>query len=239
MNIFLNKDYYLRISDFDKYGRIFPSSVLDIFQDIAASHANEIGIGFNSMKEHNSLWVLTKVKYEIQKSPSPHETVHVKTWPLAPEKIRFIREYHITDSKGETLIKGSSEWVVINFETRKIMSAVDVFPIKDGFLSDKMFSEPLKKIADIELCENPYSVKTAFTDCDINGHVNNIKYASFILDALELPADKNIKTFQLDYIKEVLSNTELNLYCKYGENDIFVKGLGSDEKKRFTCHITL
>lgn len=239
MNVSLEKDYYLRISDFDRYGRLKASSVLDIFQDIAASHANELGIGFDAMIANETVWVLTKVKFEVFGQPSMYQTVHVKTWPLEPEKIIFRREYHITNDTGETLIKGTSEWCVMHSVKRRLVSAADAFPIKEGFLTDEMFDERLKKIPDIELNEAPYVTKTTFSDCDINGHVNNIKYANYVFDALELAADKHIKTFQVDYIQEVVSGTELSIHTSVNENEIIAKGVGDDGKKKFSCHIRI
>ena len=44
-----SKEYTLRAGDFDKYDRIMPSAVLDLFQDAAGQHAEEIGVGFADM----------------------------------------------------------------------------------------------------------------------------------------------------------------------------------------------
>ena len=40
------REYTLRAGDFDKFDRIKPSAVLDLFQDVAGQHAEEIGVGF-------------------------------------------------------------------------------------------------------------------------------------------------------------------------------------------------
>jgi len=238
MNVSLERDYYLRISDFDRYNRLKASSVLDIFQDIAASHANELGIGFDEMNANNALWVLSKVKFEILKQPAAYETVHVKTWPLHPDKLIFTREYIITDKDNDIIAKGTSEWVVINSATRKLAPAADFFPIKEGFLTDKMFEGKIKKIADFPSSNEAYRVQTTFSDCDINGHVNNIRYACYVMDALELSKDKHIKTFQIDYTQEVASGTVLHIHSDIKDNEIFAKGVGDDDKKKFSCHIT-
>ncbi len=239
MNVSLEKDYYLRISDFDRYNRLKSSSILDIFQDIAANHANELGIGFDEMSANETLWVLSKVKFEMQKQPKSYETVHVKTWPLQPDKLICTRNYLITDNSGDIIVKGTSEWVVINSSTRKLVPVLDIFPIKEGFLTDRMFEGKIKKIADFDSDDTVYNVKTTFSDCDINGHVNNTKYANYVMDALELSEDKNIKTFQIDYSQEVISGTELCIHSEINDKDILAKGVGDDGKKKFACHMIL
>lgn len=45
----------LRNSDFDFYGKIKPSSVLDIFQEAATRHAEILGVGFSASIEKNML----------------------------------------------------------------------------------------------------------------------------------------------------------------------------------------
>ena len=49
MNKLWKKEYYLRASDFDKFNHIKPSAVLDLFQDAAGQHADELGVGFDQM----------------------------------------------------------------------------------------------------------------------------------------------------------------------------------------------
>lgn len=239
MNVSLERDYYLRISDFNRYGRLKASSILDIFQDIAASHANELGIGFDAMIANETIWVLSKVKFEIFSQPDLYETVHVKTWPLQPDKLIFTRDYLITDKNGETVAKGTSEWVVINSVTRKLVPAADSFPIKEGFITERMFEGKIKKIPEFTSENESYVVNAAFSDCDINGHVNNIQYANYVMDALDLDESKSIKTFQIDYSQEVMMGTELHIHTKSEDNLIIAKGIGDDEKKKFACQIAL
>ena len=45
------ESHLLRANDFDTYGRIKPSAVLDLFQNAAGAHAKAIGVGFDAMLE--------------------------------------------------------------------------------------------------------------------------------------------------------------------------------------------
>jgi len=42
------KDYFLRTSDFDCKGRLKPSSVLELFQNVAGEHATVLGAAGNT-----------------------------------------------------------------------------------------------------------------------------------------------------------------------------------------------
>ena len=117
--------YDLRTNDFDKFNHIKLSSVLDLFQDAAGRHAEEIGVGFEAMKSRSYFWVLIRSKFQIISQPVIHQKVIVKTWPLAPNKFIYRREYSVESENGDKLIVGSSEWVVMHSERRRLVSAPD------------------------------------------------------------------------------------------------------------------
>ena len=73
-------------SYFDCNDRLTTKSILSIFQDVASSHAEEIGVGYESMLKQNLYWVLSRIKIDIIRMPAPNETVIVETWPHKKEE---------------------------------------------------------------------------------------------------------------------------------------------------------
>lgn len=239
MNKLWQKEYMLRASDFDKYDRIKPSAVLDLFQDAAGQHACELKLGFGDMLARGYLWVLTRVKFKILDDLSRYSTVVVKTWPLAPNRLNYRREYCIEDLNGNRLVAGSSEWVVIDCNERKFLSVPDLYPFNDGFYDEVMFDEKFRKVRDFEASGSPYIVSAGFNDLDLNNHVNNVRYASYALDALNPAMDQVIETFQIDYRKEVMQGARLEIYHARQDNLISVKGQNADGDIMFACNIEL
>ena len=237
MDTVFQRKYRLRTSDFDKYGRIKPAAVMDLFQDVAGQHANELNCGFDDLIKNNMLWVLVRIKFEVVASPEIFQCVNVKTWPLAPTRAGFQREYLIEDEEGKELIKGSSDWVIIHSEKRRLMPVKDVYPIKEGFEEKRNFEEKLSKLHDFETETEPYTVKPSFSDIDRNDHVNNIRYASFVLDAFSPKENDKIKTLQIDYRHEVLSGEQLDI-CTVREGKALVaKGVNGEKDIMFACKI--
>lgn len=231
------KEYYLRASDFDKFNQIKPSSVLDLFQDAAGQHAIELGVGFEDMIKHSYLWVLTKIKFKLISNPSLYQKVIVKTWPLSPNRLCYRREYSIENENHEKLIIGSSEWVVIDSKKRRFLSVPDLYPFTDGFHQEIMFEGKLGKITDFEIQEKPRTVNAGFSELDINNHVNNTKYANYVLDAINPSKYDVLETFQIDYRKEVMQGTELNIYHTKQDNILLAKGLDQNGDTMFACKI--
>lgn len=234
-NIF-EKNFNLRTSDFDRCRKISPAAVLDLFQTVAGEHAAMLGCGFEALYNRGLLWVLVRTRYEVVCQPEMYSTVRVKTWPLVPSRVGFNREYLMEDEQGKLLIKGSSDWVIINCETRKIVPATEIYPQME-FLTDTVFEGRLKKLSDFEALGDCLSICPGFSQLDMNGHVNNTKYANFAMDALNPSGEMQIKAFQIDYRREVKKGDEIQIYTHCEENSITVKGNNSSGDVMFICKI--
>lgn len=238
MNALWEKEYYLRASDFDKYNHIKPSAILELFQDAAGQHAIEIGAGFDDLIKLSYLWVLTRIKFKIISNPKSYQKVIVKTWPLPPNRLNYRREYSIDSESGERLIIGSSEWVIMHSEKRRLISDSNIYPFTEGFYTKLMFEEKLSKIHDFETTDKARVVNAGFSELDVNNHVNNTKYANYVMDAIAPFEDDIIETFQIDYRKEVLEGTSLNIHHKRQEKETLAKGINSDGDIMFACKIS-
>ena len=237
MNKIYCETFALRTSDFDCYGQIKPSSVLDLFQEVAGAHANELGIGFEALLKKNLLWVLVKVKFKIEKEIKEHQRVVVKTWPLPAGRVTLQREYLIEDTDGNPLIKGSSEWVTIDSVKRRIVTPSNIYPLQE-YCEERMFEEKFAKVSDFTSENAAYEITPAFCDLDRNGHVNNIRYADYVLNALE-PQEQKIGEFQIDFHREIKKGNCVSLFLQQSENRLLAKGISESGEKMFSCAIVL
>ena len=231
------KEYYLRTSDFDRYNKLKPSSILDLFQDAAGQHAIELGVGFEEMLKRSYLWVLTRIKFKVIKNPKSYQKVIVKTWPLKPNRLNYRREYCIEDESGERLVIGSSEWVVIHSEKRRFVSAPDLYPFTEGFHEEMMLEPKLSKVEDFATEGEAHLVNAGFTELDVNCHVNNTKYANYVLDAINPGENDELEYFQIDYRKEVLQGMKLEIYHTREQNTVLAKGQNPDGDTMFACKL--
>lgn len=237
-NIF-EKEFELRISDFDCFDKIKPSVILDFFQDVAGEHADILSVGFNDLIKKDLIWVLVRTKYEIIKEPTLYSKIKVRTWPRPKGRIDFDRDYLILDENNNVLIKGTSKWVIVNYKTRRLSLTKDIdFNIE--FYQEKNYLEPFNKLQDFELDDSfiSFNYQTLFTDLDHNGHVNNIKYADMILNSINFNENDNIKLFEIDYIKELKKGNSITTYYKKENNIILIKGI-SEENNIYLAKIVL
>ena len=232
--------YRLRTSDFNCHGRLQPASVLDLFQDVAGSHARELGIALGPDSDTGLIWVLAKSKYEELYTDKQFRTVVVRTWPHPPKGINYRRDYLISAEDGTPLVMGTSEWVVVSAEKRKIVMINDIYPLKDGeFCTDITFEGKLPRLNIASIDSEAYTVLPGFTDIDENNHVNNTKYANFVLNAVAPKPDEVISSFRLDYHKEVTVGNAISIFSKRENGYIYALGKSQSGENMFTCEIKL
>ena len=247
---FLTKVYPLRVSDFDKNNRVLPSAVLDIFQDAAGAHATKLGINGIDLLRDGRCWMLTRVRYDVLKQPALYQDLVVKTWPVESKRIELDRDFLIYDENDELLIRGSSQWVVMDISDRespKLVPARDFEFGLDEYVTERSFERAFPRAVYGEIVsENPYPCRSEYSDLDMNDHVNNIKYAKFALNAVatELTASSEISAFRIDFSKEVRAGELLNVHYKRVENsdgtiDLICRGETEATPSNFTVKFTV
>ncbi len=219
----------------DAMGNIRPRAVLALFQDAAGVHAESLGVGFEALLKKNLLWVVTQIRYRVIKPIGGEQEITVETWPLPPNRLGFERCYRLLDTQGELLIEGTSNWVVIDTQTRKMAAAGDLYPPME-FCFDKTFADRARRIKDFEAAAAACTVIPDGSLIDNNGHVNNTHYPSFAETALGGHQGK-ISAFQIDFLHEVLQGQPLSLFCTKEEKSALVKGEAADGTRMFACSI--
>lgn len=237
-------DHFIRRSrlgttDFDRYCRLQPAAVLDLFQDAAAEHAQLLGLGFASMSARGMAWVVLRVYYQQLAQPKLFDEVQITTWPHPPGMLDFGRDYRIDAVDGTPLILGSSTWVVIDLQIRKLIPAKEVgFPM-NSVREERILPQRLRKLRDFPTEGESFTLHSRYTDVDLNGHVNNAKYADYMMDALRPGPDGQVESFQLDYHHEVLPETSLRICTRKEENAWLCRGCDDAGTLMFSGAITV
>ena len=97
---------------------------------------------------------------------------------------------------------------------------VDILKTSNETISEYLetdYANPIKKSSRVKLDDDlklQQSILTTYSDIDINGHVNSIKYIEHILDLFPIEYYKKyrIKKFDIAYIMESHNNDKLNFY---------------------------
>ena len=240
MTIELSMNYRMRWMDFDRFGHVQPWALLDLFQDAATAHAVELGIDRDDMVPRGVFWAIIRMRYEVLSQPQHHQAVTVRTWPHTLSKFSFIRDFNLLDESGSLLVKASSEWVLMDVHTRKFASVKDYYDGPTDFVKERVFEKKPRKVPNFDAEGEPTLVVVpAYSDIDVNGHVNNAMYARFVVNALNPAEQRSIRVFQIDYRQEVLAGAPLSLYTHVEDEVAYAKGLNEAGETSFACAIGL
>jgi acyl-ACP thioesterase len=223
-------------ADFDAAGNLPPQRVLALFQELATAHAEELGLGFEDMLRRNLLWMVSQIRFEVCSPILPHQSLTLESWPLPPNRLGYERCYRISDANGKELLRGTSNWVVIDTATRKL-AAVDTLYPSDDYCTEQTFEGRARRIKEGEKCKFALKITPQKCHIDHNGHVNNTHYAAFGMEALGAQ-NTPIKAFQIDYLREVLEGEAIFLYTQKTEETSAVHGYNEAEERMFACQIT-
>lgn len=206
------------VAESDCFFRCKPSFLLNCFQIVAGEHSEMMGAGNHAMHSiYNAYWVLSRVHVKINGDIKAYQNVTCKTYPFASGRAFCLRDYCIVDGGGKKYAEASSMWTVLDAKTHTLRS-VDSINLKapDKFFSDTpMFTlGKLPQFCDGPDCEWVYDYRASYTDLDVNMHINNARYADFMLNAFtlkELTAGK-VNEFCINYLKEIKEGDTISIY---------------------------
>jgi len=218
----------------DFSGKLTMSVLGNHLLNCAGFHAADRGFGIATPNENHYTWVLSRLAVELENMPCQYEGFSIQTWVENVYRLFTDRNFAILDKEGKAVGYARSVWAMISMETRK---PADLLTLHGGSITDYVCDKecPISKPGRIKVTEKtPVSeYQTRYSDIDINGHVNSIKYIEHILDLfpIEFFKEKRIKRFEMAYVAESYYGDILSFYREeVGEKeyDIEVKKNGTD-----------
>lgn len=189
----------------------------------AGFHSTERGFGIANLNESNYTWVLSRLAVELEELPYQYEEFSIQTWVENVYRLFTDRNFEILNKEGKAIGFARSVWAMIDLETRK---PADLLQLHGGGILDYVCDKecPIDKPSRIKIneCEAEATHKARYSDIDINGHVNSIRYIENVLDLfpLEMYKEKRIKRFEVAYVAESYYGDILSFYKEQvGENE--------------------
>ena len=204
INGFYRRDGIVAPSLCDASFRLGIAQQFALIQDIAAEHAERLGVGGGTMTERGAFWLAVHTRLEFFDRAEMMQPLTVSTWPVqtAPEDLRMHRLYRI-ESEGRTLAEGRTEWMILNTVTGRLLRARDAgFPTGMRFHDETVCDTPFTRVRDdFTEADRCFSRAVFSSDIDYGNHMNNVAYVKTMLDTFssaELAA-LPIKSFEIRY----------------------------------------
>lgn len=197
------------------------SSFFKLFQDAAMVNADEIGIGRDKTIDRGWLWIFTRVLVEIEEMPKYTEDAKIATYPCGSRGgFLFHRQAYLKNKDDKVVVRLSSQWAIIDASTRKLVLRPAFPEISENH------DNPLELPGKVEHKESTllYSRRVRFSDCDLNAHLNNVRYVDFIVDInpSSFYKEYRISKLLINYNHEVHEGETIEIYVN--DDKTYVEG---------------
>ena len=198
-----------------------PAAFMDMAQEIAYWAAQELGFGYDTLHVHHTAWVLSRMHVHFAEPVLWREAVLLYTWHKGARGPFYLRDFELCDASGHPRVSATSSWVVINEESRRMVRPEELgqFLRIDYQVADAI-GEPAPKIVLPAAMEAAGEHTVLYSDIDLIGHTNNVRYVVWALDCLPYDqAQRPVRELYINFNKETKAGETVQLFrCRQGDS---------------------
>jgi acyl-ACP thioesterase len=198
------------------------ASLGDILLTAAGLNADDNGFGLRRLRELDCSWVLSRMAIEMKRFPEQYEKIQVETWIEDVGRASTTRNFCIRNEQNEIIGSACSIWVMLDMKTRRAKDLMTLDGIHEFASGDAgLIEKPIRLGPVTGDVQNSFKVK--YSDIDINGHTNSVRYIEWISDCFSLDKyrEKQVKRFEINYMNEVLFDDKVEIFGEEQEPNDF------------------
>lgn len=211
--------------DVDMSGTMRPTSFLNFAQEAANIHADYIGVGYDTMHITRKAWVLSKIHVIFHRLPKWRDNINIQSWHKGVGGFQFFRDFVVYDKEGqEKLISATTSWLVIDIDTRRLSKYKELAEDEEKCIRENVIEQPAPKVIMPKEVQplHVMSHLVNYSDLDMNGHVNNVKYTEWSMNVIELDVvnKRPLKELVVNFNSEIKEGDTVELYrhCTTGDD---------------------
>ena len=191
-------------ADADFRSLLKPSALLRYVEQVSADHARTFGMTDQFFKNHGVAFLVGKQALKFDRVPQRAEKLTLLTRAEASRRGSVKRITTVTDAEGKQVAMVDCRWIVVSLAENRILR-------EPGWTVDGFWNETVEGELPLQLHKCREGLTSAgewtvrYSQCDLNGHLNNAFYLDLVCDALPLDVvRKGPVTFaSINYHREV------------------------------------
>ena len=232
-------EYNPLLEDFAADGTLQLPSILKILENSGNKHSDLAGDNILKGSSSGIAWILTDWLLDISSYPKYGDKLLARTWSeTVKQPLACMRDFELF-CNGERCVRGLTKWVLVDLKSGRPLRVspelIEKYQPEDKavFEDSKM---PKIAIPDSSSFTSETKITLRRSDIDFNGHVHNLTYLDFALEALPAAIYSEKRTafrnVRIAYKTGVKAGEEI--ICRYAECDgkHVICIFGSDEKLR-------
>lgn len=191
-------------ADADFRSLLKPSALLRYVEQVSADHARTFGMTDQFFKDHGVAFLVGKQALKFDRVPQRAEKLTLLTRAEASRRGSVKRITTVTDAEGKQVAMVDCRWIVVSLAEGRILR-------EPGWTVEGFWNETVEGELPLQLHKCREGLASAgewtvrYSQCDLNGHLNNAFYLDLVCDALPLEVvRKGPVTFaSINYHREV------------------------------------
>ena len=217
----------VKCHEVDSAKKLKPTAFMDMAQEMAYQAASVMHFGYDELIVKGMAWVLTRMHIRFLDVPVWGDGIETKTWHRGAFGPFFVRDFEVIGADGCRCIEATSSWVVIDVNTRRMARPEEVLPSEDTACHDAAIETPAGKVM-MPRCVEPEFVmthKVAYSDIDLIGHTNNVRYIEMAMDCMDCD-EKGLDISEIEVVfhHETKLGDSIDLFRHIDGDTVFVEG---------------
>lgn len=228
--------------DVDLFNQCRPSAVLGLMQEAATQAALALEVsGPQIMERYGCMWMVVRNWVELEAPLRWNDLITIQTWHRGASGASSYRDFDFY-REGQYIGQGVSSWVMVEADSRKLFRLKHLAEFQGTDGGERCKAIRLHRVKLPEAFDSRVCRDMGYSDTDINGHVNNMRYADFACDALHLERlgqEMFVRSFQIGYVSECQAGEPILIDAARRGEELFARGAGENGVERFDFSLTL
>lgn len=194
--------FTVRVFETGANGTLAVRSLCDFLQEAAGNHARALGVSVQDLLQQQLTWVLSRLRVQIHRLPGNGERVTVRTWPSGIDRLFALRDFTVRDARGETLASAVSAWLILDTRSRRPVRIQGIFDPPETNAVPRAFAADPEKLPGCAAPEGETAISVRWSDCDVNQHVNNSRYAEWVVEGVAALGIGILTSLDIDFLAE-------------------------------------
>ena len=176
-------NYEIRYSDYKDFDTVKPITALEVIQELAIKDSDIAGYDIEKLRKMGVAWLLKGFNVHFYKPVSTHFPLEAftavkNTKAATSERGSFLKQ------NGEIIVKSIANWFLFDTNAmrpvkipQEMVSVYELYDFGDDFYT---YTKP----ESVPALSPEYFVRVSNKDIDTNRHINNLKSAELLMDAL-------------------------------------------------------
>ncbi len=208
------------------------TSIANYLQEMAYQHAKRLNWGFHDLEKKNVAWVLSRFHLKLHLLPGWDDTITIETWPRGVDRLFAIRDFKITNENGDLIGDATTYWLIVDINTHRPTRITEDI-IKLVTREETVFDAKSEKLEIPGELSEVHKRTVGFSDLDIVGHVNNVKYMEWCMDAipLETHLKHELAELEINFLHEAKYGEEIQLNLSNSDQSFMVNAVNTSTEK--------